>query len=123
MTTPPVHLSTWPTPLDPAPRLAAALGLEPGDLWVKRDDLTSFAGGNKVRKLEHLVGEAEAAGATVLVTTGGVQSNHARMTAAAAAVRGLSAVLVLTGTADAARPGNLAPEELFGARVVLVAPG
>jgi L-cysteate sulfo-lyase len=123
VTTAPVHLSTWPTPLEPAPRLAAALGLDPGDLWVKRDDLTSFAGGNKVRKLEHLVGEAEAAGATVLVTTGGVQSNHARMTAAAAAVRGLSAVLVLTGSADAARPGNLALEELFGARVVLVAPG
>ena len=117
--TAPVRLSTWPTPLEPAPRLAAALGLEPDDLWVKRDDLTSFAGGNKVRKLEHLVAEAEAAGATVLVTTGGVQSNHARMTAAAAAVRGLSAVLVLTGTPDVARPGNLALDELFGARVVL----
>ncbi|WP_369139007.1 pyridoxal-phosphate dependent enzyme [Modestobacter versicolor] len=123
MTTAPVRLSTWPTPLDPAPRLAAALGLGPDDLWVKRDDLTSFAGGNKVRKLEHLVGEAEAAGATVLVTTGGVQSNHARMTAAAAAVRGLRAVLVLTGAPDPARPGNLALAELFGARVVLVVPG
>ena len=119
MTAAPVRLSTWPTPLEPAPRLAAALGLQPDDLWVKRDDLTSFAGGNKVRKLEHLVAEAEAAGATVLVTTGGVQSNHARMTAAAAAVRGLSAVLVLTGTPDVARPGNLALDELFGARVVL----
>ena len=120
--TAPVRLSNWPTPLDPAPRLAAALGLGAGDLWVKRDDLTSFAGGNKVRKLEHLVAEAEAGGATVLVTSGGVQSNHARMTAAAAAVRGLSAVLVLSGTPDAARPGNLALEELFGARVVFVAP-
>ena len=119
----PVRLSSWPTPLEPAPRLAAALGLEPGDLWVKRDDLTSFAGGNKVRKLEHLVAEAEAAGATVLVTSGGVQSNHARMTAAAAAVRGLSAVLVLSGTPDAARPGNLALDELFGARLVVVEPG
>ena len=120
--TAPVRLSTWPTPLEPAPRLAVALGLEPDDLWVKRDDLTSFAGGNKVRKLEHLVAEAEAAGATVLVTSGGVQSNHARMTAAAAAVRGLSAVLVLSGTPDAGRPGNLALDELFGARVVLVGP-
>ncbi|MBB3674442.1 D-cysteine desulfhydrase [Modestobacter versicolor] len=123
MTTAPVRLSSWPTPLDPAPRLAAALGLAPDDLWVKRDDLTSFAGGNKVRKLEHLVGEAEAAGATVLVTSGGVQSNHARMTAAAAAVRGLRAVLVLSGEPDPARPGNLALEELFGARVVVVPPG
>ena len=122
MTSVPVRLSSWPTPLEPAPRLAAALGLGPDDLWVKRDDLTSFAGGNKVRKLEHLVGEAEAAGATVLVTSGGVQSNHARMTAAAAAVRGLRAVLVLSGEAAAARPGNLALEELFGARVVVVGP-
>jgi len=122
VTTAPVRLSSWPTPLEPAPRLAAALGLAAEDLWVKRDDLTSFAGGNKVRKLEHLLGEAEAAGATVLVTSGGVQSNHARMTAAAAAVRGLSAVLVLSGAADPARAGNLALEELFGARVVLTAP-
>ncbi|WP_138735020.1 pyridoxal-phosphate dependent enzyme [Modestobacter excelsi] len=117
-----MRLSPWPTPLDPAPRLATALGLSPDDLWVKRDDLTSLAGGNKVRKLEHLVGEAEAGGATVLVTSGGVQSNHARMTAAAAAVRGLRAVLVLSGEPDAARAGNLALEELFGARVVVVGP-
>jgi D-cysteine desulfhydrase len=116
-------LSTWPTPLELAPRLAVALGLEPDDLWVKRDDLTSFAGGNKVRKLEFLIAEAEGDGATVLVTSGGVQSNHARMTAAAAAVRGLRAVLVLSGDADPARPGNLALDELFGARVVVVGSG
>jgi L-cysteate sulfo-lyase len=118
-----VHLSTWPTPLDPAPRLAAALGLEAADLWVKRDDLTSFGGGNKLRKLEHLVAEAEAGGATVLVTSGGVQSNHARMTAAAATVRGLRAVLVLSGRPDPAETGNLALDELFGAQVLLVDPG
>ncbi|MQA36378.1 pyridoxal-phosphate dependent enzyme, partial [Modestobacter roseus] len=123
MSTAPVRLSSWPTPLEPAPRLARAVGLGPDDLWVKRDDLTSFGGGNKVRKLEHLVAEAEAAGATVLVTTGGVQSNHARMTAAAAAQQGLRAVLVLTGEPSAARPGNLALDELFGARVVVCAPG
>jgi L-cysteate sulfo-lyase len=120
---PHVHLSTWPTPLDPAPRLAAALGLEAADLWVKRDDLTSFGGGNKLRKLEHLVAEAEAGGATVLVTSGGVQSNHARMTAAAAAVRGLRAVLVLSGRPDPAETGNLALDELFGAQIQLVDPG
>ena len=82
-----------------APRLAAALGLGPGDLWIKRDDLTDLGGGNKVRKLEHLVAEALAAGATVLVASGGAQSNHARATAAAAARVGLAAVLVLGGTA------------------------
>ncbi|MEI4277525.1 pyridoxal-phosphate dependent enzyme [Klenkia terrae] len=114
-----VALSHWPTPLDAAPRLAVAVGLRPGDLWVKRDDLTDLGGGNKIRKLEHLVAEAEGAGASVLVTSGGVQSNHARMTAAAAARRGLGCVLVLAGDADPQRPGNLALEGLFGARVVL----
>ncbi len=118
MTVAPLRLSAWPTPLDPAPRLAAALGLRPGDLWVKRDDLTDLGGGNKVRKLEHLVAEAVAGRATVLVTSGGAQSNHARMTAAAAARLGLGAVLVLAGTPSAERPGNLALEGLLGARVV-----
>jgi D-cysteine desulfhydrase len=120
VTPPPIGLSRWPTPLDPAPRLATALGLRPGDLWVKRDDLTDLGGGNKVRKLEHLVAEAVAAGSTVLVTSGGAQSNHARMTAAAAARVGLRAVLVLSGSPSAARPGNLALEALLGARVVPV---
>jgi D-cysteine desulfhydrase len=119
VTVPPVRLSHWPTPLDPAPRLSAALGLRPDDLWVKRDDLTDLGGGNKVRKLEHLVAEALAAGATVLIASGGAQSNHARMTAAAAARLGLGAVLVLGGTALAGRPGNLALDELLGAEVVL----
>ncbi|PWW21631.1 D-cysteine desulfhydrase [Geodermatophilus normandii] len=115
-----VPFSSWPTPLHPAPRLSAALGLAPGDLAVKRDDLTDLGGGNKVRKLEHLVAEALAAGATVLVTSGGVQSNHARMTAAAAARLGLRAVLVLGGTPAADRPGNLALDAALGARVVVV---
>ncbi len=115
-----VPLSAWPTPLHPAPRLSAALGLAPGDLVVKRDDLTDLGGGNKVRKLEHLAAEAVAAGATVLVTSGGVQSNHARMTAAAAARLGLRAVLVLGGEPSAQRPGNLALDAALGARVVLV---
>ena len=119
MTAPRIRLSTWPTPLDPAPRLGAALGLHPGDLWVKRDDLTDFGGGNKVRKLEHLVAHALADGATVLLTSGGAQSNHARMTAAAAARLGLRAVLVLGGAPAADRPGNLALEELLGAEVVV----
>jgi L-cysteate sulfo-lyase len=115
----PVRLSHWPTPLDPAPRLGVALGLGEHDLWIKRDDLTDFGGGSKVRKIEHLVGEAVAGGATVLVTSGGVQSNHARVTAAAAARCGLRAVLVLAGTPLAGRPGNLALEQLLGAHLVL----
>lgn len=128
-TPPRVRLGSWPTPLDPAPRLAAALGLGPDDLWIKRDDLTGLGGGgNKIRKLEWTCGAALADGATVLVTTGAPQSNHARLTAAAGARLGLRVVLVLAGPpsgpgasspADAApASGNLALDGLFGARVV-----
>ncbi|MFD3440133.1 pyridoxal-phosphate dependent enzyme [Streptomyces sp. NPDC058685] len=114
-----VTLGTWPTPLEPAPRLARALGLGDGDLLVKRDDLIGLGGGgNKVRKLEWTCGAARAAGATVLVTTGAPQSNHARLTAAAAARLGLDVVLVLAGTPASSASGNLALDGLFGARVV-----
>ncbi|WDO04515.1 pyridoxal-phosphate dependent enzyme [Streptomyces murinus] len=118
MTHPPVPLGTFPTPLEPAPRLAAALGLGPEDLWVKRDDLTGLGGGgNKIRKLEWTVGAALAKGADTLVTTGAAQSNHARLTAAAAARLGLDVVLVLRGAPGASRSGNLALDGLFGARL------
>ncbi|MET7618010.1 D-cysteine desulfhydrase family protein [Streptomyces sp. NPDC005408] len=112
-------LGTWPTPLEPAPRLAHALGLGPDDLWVKRDDLTGLGGGgNKIRKLEWLCGAALADGATTLVTTGAPQSNHARLTAAAGARLGLDVVLVLAGTPTSSTSGNLALDGLFGATVV-----
>lgn len=115
---PPVPLGTFPTPVEPAPRLAAALGLEPDDLWVKRDDLTGpGGGGNKVRKLEWTVGAALAEGADTLVTTGAPQSNHARLTAAAGARLGLDVVLVLRGSPGGSRSGNLALDGLFGARI------
>ena len=82
------RLAHLPTPLEPADRLGAALGLAPGRLWVKRDDCTGLAmGGNKARKLELLVADALTAGADTLVSAGGLQSNHARMTAAAASLR------------------------------------
>ncbi|MCL6299988.1 D-cysteine desulfhydrase family protein [Streptomyces kronopolitis] len=112
-------LGTWPTPLEPAPRLARALGLGADDLWVKRDDLTGLGGGgNKVRKLEWLCGAALAEGATTLVTTGAAQSNHARLTAAAGARLGLDVVLVLAGSPDSSASGNLVLDGLFGAGVV-----
>ncbi|OLZ74420.1 D-cysteine desulfhydrase [Streptomyces sp. IMTB 2501] len=114
----PVPLGTFPTPVEPAPRLAAALGLGPEDLWIKRDDLTGLGGGgNKIRKLEWTVGTALAEGADTLVTTGAPQSNHARLTAAAAARVGLDAVLVLRGSPGVSRSGNLALDGLFGARL------
>jgi D-cysteine desulfhydrase len=110
-------LGTWPTPLEPARRLAAALGL--GELWIKRDDLSGLGGGgNKVRKLQYTCAEALEAGATTLITTGAPQSNHARLTAAAAARLGLRAVLVLAGGPPNAERGNLILNSLAGAEIV-----
>ncbi len=114
-------LGTWPTPLEPAPRLSSHLGLRPGDLWVKRDDLTGLGGGgNKVRKLEHLCAEALRHGSTMLITSGAAQSNHARTTAAAAARLGLGCVLVLAGSPPARATGNVALDGLLGADIVWV---
>jgi L-cysteate sulfo-lyase len=113
----PILLGTWPTPLEPARRLSAALGLD--ELWIKRDDLTGLGGGgNKVRKLQYTCAEALAAGATTLITTGAPQSNHARLTAAAAARLGLRAVLVLAGGPPTTERGNLILDSLAGAEIV-----
>ncbi len=112
-------LISLPTPLEAAPRLAQAIGLEAGDLWIKRDDLTGLGGGgNKARKLERTAGAACAHGATTLVTSGAAQSNHARLTAAAGARLGLDVVLVLSGSPGDAAIGNLALDGLFGSRIV-----
>ena len=114
----PVRLATWPTPLEPAPRLAAAIGLDPDDLWIKRDDLAGLGGGgNKVRKLEWTCAAALADGADTLVTSGAPQSNHARLTAAAGARLGLDVTLVLDGRPPAGPTGNLLLDALFGAAV------
>ena len=94
-----VPLATLPTPLHELPRLRQALGGRERcpKLLIKRDDLTGLAlGGNKARKLEWLIGDALAQGCTVVLTTGAAQSNHARMTAAAARAAGLGVHLVLT---------------------------
>ncbi|WP_213007103.1 pyridoxal-phosphate dependent enzyme [Paractinoplanes toevensis] len=105
------------TPLENAPRLAAALGLD--RLWIKRDDLIGLGGGgNKARKLGITCAEALAAGATTLITVGAPQSNHARATAGAAARHGLACVLVLAGHAPARETGNLLLDRLAGAEIV-----
>ena len=121
---PRIALAGLPTPLHEALRLREALG-GPGKcprILIKRDDLTSLGlGGNKARKLEFLVADAQQRRATTLITTGAVQSNHARMTAAAACVAGMRCVLVLTATSD--RPpvaGNLLLDKLYGAAIRLV---
>ncbi|MFB9313437.1 pyridoxal-phosphate dependent enzyme [Nocardioides plantarum] len=86
----PVDLAPIRTPVELADRLGDALGLRPGDLLVKRDDLVGpGGGGNKVRKLQWTCAEALAAGADTLVTSGAAQSNHARLTAAVGARLGL----------------------------------
>jgi len=109
-------LANLPTPLERADRLARALGLDPGRLWVKRDDCTGLAtGGNKVRKLELLVADALATGCDVLVTAGGPQSNHARTTAAAAARAGLGCVLAFNADPPERLEGNQVLDVILGA--------
>jgi L-cysteate sulfo-lyase len=106
-----------PTPLQPAPRLAQALGLR-NSLWVKRDDLTGPGmGGNKVRKLEYLLADAAERSADCLVTVGAGQSNHARLTAILGAVAGIDVHLVLGGGSPVAWEGNLLLDRLAGCTV------
>ncbi len=97
--------------------LAATL-TTPATILVKRDDLTGLAlGGNKARKLVLLAQEAVADGADCLVTGGGAQSNHARITAAAARRLGMDCHLALAGPTPAGREGNLLLDELLGAEL------
>lgn len=114
-----VRFLDGPTPVEAAPRLAAALGLDADDLRVKRDDLIGLGGGgNKVRKLQVTMGEAVAAGADTVLTTGAPQSNDARLTAAAGARLGIRVVLVLDGHAPREHRGNLLLDRLLGATVL-----
>lgn len=113
---PRLRLAGLPTPLEEATRLER---LFPGvRVFLKRDDLTHPAlGGNKARKLEFLLAEARQQGADVVLTVGGPQSNHARITAALAARLGWECVLVLDGAEPPEAQGNLLIDRLLGARV------
>src|SRR4029077_15694328 len=111
-----------PTPLEHYPALDALVGTE---LWIKRDDATAGAeAGNKIRKLEFLRAEAVAQRAEVVITCGGLQSNHARATAVAARRLGMQPVLMLRGAPPLPQPreGNLLLDELLGAEVLIVSP-
>jgi L-cysteate sulfo-lyase len=117
---PRVRLAHLPTPLSPAPRLAAAIGLS--DLWIKRDDCTGLAfGGNKVRKLEFCLAEAIEDRADCVVCGGVAQSNTARLVAAACAALGIECHLgIMRGRlkfTEAAydHSGNMLLNRLFGA--------
>ena len=104
-------------------RLAAALGLAAGQLWVKRDDCTGLAGGgNKARKLNYLCADALASGADTLVTGGGRQSNHVRMTIAAANRLGVRAVAVLSSNEPSTPSGNVVLDHLLAPQFVWAGP-
>lgn len=120
-TLPRFRAAQLPTPLEEAKRLSDALGGP--RILLKRDDLTGAGlGGNKVRKLEYIVGAAIAEGADTLVVCGGYQSNLARIASALGARAGLKVELVLGGVPGEPRPikGNLLLDGLLGARVHFV---
>ena len=113
---PSIKLANIPTPLEQAWRLGDKIGLS--KLFIKRDDLTGLAGGgNKARKLEYDFARIVNGGYDVVITAGGIQSNHARMTAAAGGKLGLDVKLVLGGPDFEKIKGNLLLDVLFGAEI------
>jgi len=117
---PTLMLAPLPTPVEPMTGLSAMLGGGP-TLLVKRDDTLGFAfGGNKVRKLALLGARAQVDGCDTLITAGGLQSNHARVTAATAIKLGMRAVLVVNGTPPEHPTANALLDGLLGAEVMYV---
>lgn len=119
-TIPRVNIAHTPTALESMPQLSKLLNRH---LFIKRDDCTGLAGGgNKTRKLEYLIAEAKSVNADTLVTVGGIQSNHARQTAAAAAKFGLRCELILedvkgTPKCDYDKNGNVLLDTILGAKI------
>ena len=114
---PRIPLPLAPTPVEELSRLREALGCG-STLLVKRDDGIPFGfGGNKIRKLQLVAAQALADGADTLITTGGIQSNHARATASVAARLGLGCVLVANGAPPEKPTANALLDRLLGADV------
>src|SRR5512138_773028 len=112
---PRIVLAEYPTPLEYLPRLSAQLKRE---VYIKRDDtLGPGLGGNKTRKLEYLLAEAQRRGLRKVVTFGGLQSNHARITAAAARSLGMEPHLFYFEERPGRLAGNLLVNELLGAHM------
>ena len=110
-----VSLGIFPTPVHKLDNISRLLGTQ---IYVKRDDMTGIGlGGNKVRKLEYLLAEAKAQGAQVVFTTGGAQSNHAMLTAAACRKLGMEPILILKKRGVMGNKGNLLLENLMGVDV------
>ncbi len=117
-----VKLAHLPTPLEELSTLTKILGGP--RIFIKQDDCTGLAmGGNKVRKLEFLLGDAEAQGAEILITEGGVQSNHCRQTVATARQCGMEWIVVLHSSGRPDITGNLLLDQILGACIVLVEKG
>ena len=115
---PRVSLGIFPTPIHKLENISRLLGT---NVYVKRDDLTGLGlGGNKTRKLEFLLADAKAHGAEIVFTTGGAQSNHAMLTAAAAGRLGMKAILILKKRGVTGRVGNQLLEHLMGTDVRFV---
>jgi D-cysteine desulfhydrase len=116
---PRLHFAHLPTPIEELATLSAVLGGP--RLLIKRDDQTGLAfGGNKTRKLEFLIAEAQEQGADTLISGGAIQSNHCRQTAAAAARYGFKCKLVLSGEKPQQLSANILLDNLFGAEVIYV---
>jgi L-cysteate sulfo-lyase len=112
-----LKLGITPTPIEFLERLSDALGGP--RIYIKRDDYTAAAlGGNKVRKLEYLLADARERGADTIITTGGLQSNHARITAGLCASLGLKCVLVLLADEPEDYDGNVLLDALFGSDII-----
>lgn len=121
MSLPAVALARHPSPIDRLERLERALGPDSPTILIKRDDLLTFGqGGNKVRKIQMLAADVAKTGADTVITCGAVESNHARVTAAAGAVLGWRVILVLSGTPPATSTGNLRLGEMYGAEIRFV---
>lgn len=115
---PRISLAFLPTPIEELASLRKHLGADCPRLLIKRDDQTGLAtGGNKVRKLEFAIGDALSKGADTVITTGAVQSNHCRQTAAATAKLGLKCILLLRGNQPASINGNLLLDNILGADI------
>ena len=115
---PKVPLGLFPTPLHRLDRISRLLNT---NVFIKRDDLSGVGlGGNKVRKLEYLLAEARQQGAQVVFTTGGAQSNHAMLTAAAAGRLGMKPILILKKRGVTDCVGNQLLERLMGTEVILM---
>ena len=113
-----IRLANLPTKIEKLDRLSHELGK---NIYIKRDDQTGTEiSGNKIRKLEFSVGEALENNCDYLITCGGIQSNHARATAAVAAKLGLGSYLVLRGDENEEVEGNLFLDKLLGAKIKFV---